>query len=605
MPYSTLQDCIDDLERNGQLLRIKEEVDPYLEMAAIHLRIHEAGGKAVLFEKVKGSKYRAVSNLFGTTERSNLIFRETLEDIKKLIALKSDPMQALKYPFRYIRTAVSALMALPKKVSSNSFEKIRISDLPQIQCWEMDGGPFVTLPIVYSEDPDKPGVMSSNLGMYRIQLGGNDYIQDKEAGLHYQLHRGIGVHQTKWNKLGKPMKVSVFIGGPPSHAFAAVMPLPEGMSELTFAGALGGRRFRYMYDEEGFLLSTDADFVITGEVFPNENKPEGPFGDHLGYYSLKHDFPLMRISNVYAKKEAIWSFTVVGRPPQEDTAFGNMIHTMTGSAISTEIPGLHEVHAVDAAGVHPLLLAIGSERYTPYAKVKMPQELLTIANHILGTGQLSLAKFLFIANKEDNPYLSTHDEIDFFTHMLERLDLHRDIHFQTKTTIDTLDYSGEDLNAGSKVIFAAVGDQQRVLSNTLSEGFQLPLGFSNPKFVMPGVLAIQADKFTNYKEEQISISTLATYLSGALSNLSEIPMILVVDDADFVSDVFKNFIWVVFTRSNPSHDIYGVNEKTVYKHWGCDSLIIDARIKPHHAPVLQRNPVIEKRVDQLLGGIVV
>lgn len=158
------------------------------------------------------------------------------------------------------------------------------------------------MPIVYSEDADKPGAMHSNLGMYRIQLSGNDYIQDKEIGLHYQLHRGIGVHQTKWNKLGKPMKVSVFIGGPPSHSFAAVMPLPEGLSELTFAGALGGRRFRYMYDEDGFCLSTDADFVITGEVYPNENKLEGPFGDHLGYYSLKHDFPLMRVKNVYAKK---------------------------------------------------------------------------------------------------------------------------------------------------------------------------------------------------------------------------------------------------------------------------------------------------------------
>jgi 4-hydroxy-3-polyprenylbenzoate decarboxylase len=186
----------------------------------------------------------------------------------------------------------------------------------------MDGGPFVTLPAVYTEDLDKPGVMQSNLGMYRIQLGGNDYVPDKEIGLHYQLHRGIGVHQTKANAKGQPLKVSIFVGGPPANIFSAVMPLPEGISELTFAGALGGRRFRYYYDEEGFCISGDADFVITGEVYPNENKLEGPFGDHLGYYSLQHDFPLMRVKKVYARKDAIWPFTVVGRPPQEDTSFG-------------------------------------------------------------------------------------------------------------------------------------------------------------------------------------------------------------------------------------------------------------------------------------------
>ena len=588
MAYKSLQECIDDLDKSGQLIRIKEEVDPYLEMAAIHLRIFEAKGKAILFEKVKGSRYQAVSNLFGTTTRSQYLFRDTLPNVKKMIALKSDPMSAIKNPIQNIGVALAAWKALPKKVSAHSFEKIKISDLPQIQCWEKDGGAFVTLPIVYSEDADKPGAMHSNLGMYRIQLSGNDYIQDKEIGLHYQLHRGIGVHQTKWNKLGKPMKVSVFIGGPPSHSFAAVMPLPEGLSELTFAGALGGRRFRYMYDEDGFCLSTDADFVITGEVYPNENKLEGPFGDHLGYYSLKHDFPLMRVKNVYAKKNAIWSFTVVGRPPQEDTAFGNMIHEMTGSAISTEIPGLHEVHAVDAAGVHPLLLAIGSERYTPYYENKQPQELLTIANHILGTGQLSLAKFLFITNNSDDENLKTHDEEKFFQHILERIDLSRDIHFQTKTTIDTLDYSGDGLNTGSKVIIAACGEKKRELINELPNDFVLPSAFKNARFVTNGILAVEM------VDSQWSIA------NGQWTKVNGLPLIVICDDADFLAADFNNFLWVTFTRSNPSHDIYGINERYENKHWCCDTLIIDARIKPHHAPVLEKNALVEKRVDEIL-----
>lgn len=602
MKYKSLQECIDDLDKSGQLIRITEEVDPYLEAAAIHLRIHEAKGKAILFEKIKGSRYRAVSNLFGTTSRSEFIFRETLPAVKKMIALKSDPMQALKNPIQNIGVALAAWKALPKKVSSHSFEKIKISDLPQIHCWEKDGGAFVTLPIVYTEDADKPGAMHSNLGMYRIQLSGNDYVQDKEIGLHYQLHRGIGVHQTKWNKKGMPMKVSVFIGGPPSHSFAAVMPLPEGLSELTFAGALGGRRFRYMYDEEGYCLSTDADFVITGEVYPNENKAEGPFGDHLGYYSLKHDFPLMRVKNVYAKKNAIWSFTVVGRPPQEDTAFGNMIHEMTGTAISKEIPGLHEVHAVDAAGVHPLLLAIGSERYTPYYKEKRPQEILTIANHILGTGQLSLAKFLFICDKNDNETLSTHDEEKYFHHILERIDLSRDIHFQTKTSIDTLDYSGDGLNTGSKVIIAACGDKKRDLLDKLPTDFSMPSAFKNRRMVTNGILALEMSNAQWSMLNSNDIADLNKMWSLHKAYFEKIPLLIICDDADFVTANFSNFLWVTFTRSNPSHDIYGINERFENKHWCCDTLIIDARIKSHHAPVLEKNAAAEKRVDEILSN---
>ncbi|MBE7178706.1 MAG: UbiD family decarboxylase, partial [Mucilaginibacter polytrichastri] len=400
MGYKNLHSAVTDLEKNGHLIRIKDEVDPYLEMAAIHLRVYERQGPALFFENVKGSRFPAVSNLFGTIERSKFLFRDTLDAMKVLIDIRNDPMKALRQPFRSLDVSLHALTSLPRKVPAKSAPVAsfitKISALPQIVNWPDDGGPFVTLPQVYTEDADKPGVMKSNLGMYRIQLGGNDYVQDAEIGLHYQLHRGIGVHQTKVNALGKPLKVSVFIGGPPAHALAAVMPLPEGLSELTFAGVLGNRRFRYGYDDAGYALSADADFVITGYVNPMENKPEGPFGDHLGYYSLAHPFPLMHVERVYHRKNAIWPFTVVGRPPQEDTSFGALIHEITGSAIPNEIPGLHAVNAVDAAGVHPLLFAIGSERYTPYLQERKPQEILTIANHILGKNQLSLAKYLFI-----------------------------------------------------------------------------------------------------------------------------------------------------------------------------------------------------------------
>jgi 4-hydroxy-3-polyprenylbenzoate decarboxylase len=565
------------------------------------LRVYAQKGPALLFENVKGSKFRAASNIFGSLERSKFMFRDTMDSVQKIIALKNNPIEAFKKPFAHISTAFAAIKALPLKNPNKKpvlFEEINISDLPLIQHWPMDGGAFVTLPQVYSEDIDQPGIMNANLGMYRIQLTGNDYVLNKEIGLHYQLHRGIGVHQSKANAQHQALKVSCFVGGPPSHALSAVMPLPEGMSEMTFAGLLGGRRFRYTY-KDGFCLSTDADFVITGEVFPNENKPEGPFGDHLGYYSLKHDFPLMKVHKVYARKDAIWAFTVVGRPPQEDTSFGELIHEITGSALQKEIPGLKEVNAVDAAGVHPLLLAIGSERYTPYAQTKQPAELLSIANHVLGTGQLSLAKFLFITADDDNK-LSTHHIADYFRFVLERIDWRRDVHFYTQTTMDTLDYSGTGLNTGSKVVFAAYGQKLRKLTSELPNCFHNLSGVKAAALAQKGVVALSLPAFVTYEKAAVEMDVLNQQLAAQKETLAQTALIIVADDADFIADTLNNFLWVSFTRCNPSHDIYGVDSFTKNKHWGCNGpLIIDARIKPHHAPPLVLDPAIEQKINRL------
>lgn len=606
MGYSTLEESLIDLETKGQLIRVKELVDPYLEMSAIHLRVYAGGGPALLFENVKGSKFRVASNIFGTLDRSKFIFRDTLPLVQQLIELKNDPIKAVKNPIKNLSAGWAALKSLPLKNPLKKpalFQEIKIEDIPLIHHWPMDGGAFVTLPQVYTEDVDQPGIMKANLGMYRIQLTGNDYVLNEEIGLHYQLHRGIGVHQTKANKKGLPLKVSIFVGGPPAHSVSAVMPLPEGISEMTFAGVLGNRRFRYTY-VDGYCISTDADFVITGEVYPEDNKPEGPFGDHLGYYSLQHDFPLLKVHKVFAKKDAIWPFTVVGRPPQEDTSFGHLIHEMTGTALQAEIPGLKEVHAVDAAGVHPLLLAIGSERYTPYAPTQQPSEILTIANHVLGTGQLSLAKFLFIT-ADDTNVLSTHNIKSYFEYILQRIDLSRDIHFYTNTTIDTLDYSGTSINNGSKVVIAAYGELRRSLATSVPNSLNNLQGFQNPQLVLPGVIALQAPAFINYTEAQIEFTNLDSQLSNSLASLEGVPLIIICDDANFVSENSNNFLWTTFTRSNPSHDIHGVGASFVNKHWGCKGpLVIDARSKPHHAPPVVVDPITNSKINYLFekGG---
>ncbi|MEO1212677.1 MAG: UbiD family decarboxylase [Bacteroidota bacterium] len=600
MKYKSLKSCVNDLEKNGHLVRIKEEIDPYLEMAEIQRRLYEVRGPAVLFENVKGSPFPAACNLFGTVERSNFIFRSTIKQVKKIVAAKADPKSLLAYPWALPGIGLAASKALPMKSWFKApvlYGQTQLDKLPQLHSWPMDGGAYITLPQVYTEDPEAPGVMKSNVGMYRIQISGNEFIPNEELGLHYQIHRGIGVHHSRAANKGERLKVSIFVGGPPAHTFGAVMPLPEGLSELMFSGMFAGRNFRYTR-KNGHTLSSDADFCIVGSIDPSETKGEGPFGDHLGYYSLKHDFPLMKVDAVYHRKDAIWPFTVVGRPPQEDTSFGALIHEVTEAMVPVSVPGLSAMHAVDAAGVHPLLLAIGHERYVPYKK-RQPQEILTVANAVLGFGQASLAKYLLIAAKEDKPELDIHDIPAFLQHILERIDLRRDLHFQTQTTMDTLDYSGTGLNQGSKLVIAAAGEKSRELAKELPQNFSLPASFSDPRIVMPGILAVKSPVFSNYEDAEKEMKNLENHLANT-GEMEGVPLLIVVDDSEFTAAKLNNFLWVCFTRSNPSHDIYGVNQSFIHKHWGCDhTLIIDARIKPHHAPPLVEDPKISRKVDQL------
>jgi 4-hydroxy-3-polyprenylbenzoate decarboxylase len=324
----------------------------------------------------------------------------------------------------------------------------------------------------------------------------------------------------------------------------------------------------------------------------------------LGYYSLAHDFPVLRIDRVYHRSDPIWPFTVVGRPPQEDTVFGQLIHEITGPIIPTVIPGVRAVHAVDAAGVHPLLLAIGSERYTPYSDPGRPQELLTQANAILGQGQLSLAKYLLIVNQADDPSLDIHSIAQFLMHVLSRVDWRRDLHFQTCTTIDTLDYSGGKLNEGSKVVVAAAGPPLRELPTAVPPNLHLPEQFRNPRICLPGVLALEGPKYTDGQSSNCIAQFCAAV--GDENQINRFPLVVIVDDSQFVSESLANFLWVTFTRSNPAADIDGIGSFIENKHWGCrGALVIDARLKPHHAPPLEEDPAVARRVDRLFasGGV--
>ena len=602
MGYRNLSECVRDLEAHGRLRRIKQEVDPCLEIGAIQRRVYRAGGPALLFTRVRGTAFPMLGNLFGALERTRFIFRDTLRTVERLVSIKLNPLAALKDPLGYLGAPKGALHLLPKKVRTGPIlaHSTTLGQLPQLKSWPDDGGAFITLPQVYSESAARPGLRHSNLGMYRVQISGGRYRADREAGIHYQIHRGIGAHHAEAIERGIPFRVNVFVGGPPSLTVAAVMPLPEGLPELSFAGLLGGRRIAMVCPPGRLPMPAEADFVVSGTIDPDRTLPEGPFGDHLGYYSLAHDFPVLRVERVHHRPGAIWPFTTVGRPPQEDTTFGAFIHELTGPLIPEVLPGVHAVHAVDAAGVHPLLLALGSERYVPYAEERRPQELLTLGNAILGQGQLSLAKYLLIAAREDAPRLDVHDIPAFFRHVLERVDWRRDLHFQTRTTVDTLDYSGSGFNEGSKAVIAAAGGKRRELPTEVPGELRLPQGFDRPRLVLPGVLAVQGPRCTDFRR---GADPSVEAFVGAFDPddpLNAFPLVVVVDDSDFAAGRLDNFLWSVFTRSDPAGDLYGIGAFCRAKHWGCaGSLVIDARIKPHHAPPLVEDPAVERRVDAL------
>ena len=602
MSHRNTRQVVEDLRKNGRLIEITDPLSPHLEIAEVQRRVYERGGPAILFSNPIGSTFPMVSNLFGSLDQARFLFRKTIDRVRRAIELKIDPNQLFMRPLRYATAPWTAWTMLPKSVRRGAVQQneTSIEGLPKMVSWPDDGGPFITLPQVLSQGRSS-SLMQCNLGMYRVQLSGNDYQPNQEIGLHYQLHRGIGVHHQQALADGRPFRVAISVGGTPAMTLAAVMPLPEGLSELTFAGALAGHRIPMITSNMHAPLYADADFVIHGTIDPQSMKREGPFGDHLGYYAKEHDFPWMRVDKVYHRDGAIWPFTVVGRPPQEDTTFGQLIHELTGPIIPTVLPGVKAVHAVDAAGVHPLLLAIGSERYSPYRKPDRPQELLTQANAILGQGQMSLAKYLMIINSVDNPALDIHHIDEFMIHLLERIDWSRDLHFQTRTTMDTLDYSGDGFNQGSKVVMAASGAKRCTLATELPASFSLPSGFSNPRWCLPGVLSVQgtgtASEFTQH------FDGLARTLGAAFAGESKwagIRMIVLADDSDFTSRTLNNFLWVTFTRSNPANDVQGIGAFTDHKHWGCTGpLVIDARRKPHHAPPLIEDAAVTAKIDAL------
>jgi len=579
-----LRSYLDVLKKENQLLVIEEKVDPKLEIAEIHRRVIAAGGPALLFTNVKGSDFPVTTNLFGTAKRLELAFgTKPQQFVRDVVHLAESIMPMSFGKIWENRQLFFDGMKIGLKTQNNSpildccQKPARLSSLPMLTSWHSDGGPFVTLPLVYTEHPGGKG---HNLGMYRIQQH-----SDTTTGIHWQIHKGGGYHYHESEKLGRPLPVTLFIGGPPALMLSAIAPLPEDLPELMLSSLLIGDKLRMTDDPfGGHRLVANAEFAIKGEVPPHVRHPEGPFGDHYGYDSLEHDYPLFKVSHLYHRKDAIYPATVVGRPKQEDYFIGDFLQELLSPLFPLVMKGVKELKTFGEAGFHCLAAARVSNRY--------PREAFACGLRVLGEGQLSLTKFLIITDGD----LDITDFGALWVHMLERVQWNQDLFVFANVSQDTLDYTGPSVNKGSKAMLMGLGKEKR---RELPVDFTttLPRECTKPVVFLAGTLVVQG---IPYSESPDLAREIAEH-----KDLEQWPFILLVDNSDAATCSMQEFLWTFFTRFEPAADIYGRSSSVHRFHVGLEPpIVIDCRMKPWYTDVLEVDQATKELVDSKYNKII-
>jgi UbiD family decarboxylase len=582
-PFRSTRDFVNYLSLEKELLEITEEVDPIEELAEIQRRVCADHGQALLFTNVKGSKFPVATNLFGSAKRIEMAFgkhpKELIQKVantvdkilppsfKKIWELREFAWEAFKVGLQKVQTG---------HVLEVAQNPVDLELLPALKSWPLDGGRFITLPLVYTENP-KNG--KGNLGMYRVQF--HDKVT---AGMHIQIHRGGGFHYHEAEQRNESLPAHIYIGGPPAMTLAAIAPMPEEISELIIASLLLGEKLKIIRNEKisSLPIVADSDFLIIGSIPPHKRKPEGPFGDHYGYYAPQFDYPYLDVSSIYHRKDAIWPATVVGRPPQEDHYIAEYLQELLSPMFPIVMPKVINVWAYEESGVHTLAAAVVKERYH--------KEAFTAALRILGEGHLSLSKCLFITNEN----IDLRDFKKTFITILERVDTKTDVHIFSNISQDSLDFTGPEVNKGSKMIILGVGEKRNDLRNDFHGDLKNSM-FKNPKVFVPGALVVQGPA---YKRGDGVAETLLKEAS-----IHKFPFVFLVDNSIDATKSEHDFLWTVFTRFEPAGDVYG-NSTVVRNHISFDgSIVFDCRIKDWYPSVLTVRPEIANRVETRFGKL--
>lgn len=560
--FPDLRAFLDRLRHQGDLVEISVPVDPNQEAAEIHRRVIAAGGPALLFTKVAGSDFPLVTNLFGTSRRAELAFGERPQRlIERLVHLAETllpPTPAKLWAARDVGWDL-AKVGLRRRSSGPVLDvvtsDVRLDRLPVITCWPEDGGPFITLPLVYTQHPDRPG---HNLGMYRLHV-----YDAKSTGMHWQIGKGGGFHYARAEARNAPLPATVFLGGPPALILSAIAPLPENVPELMLASLIAGERLTMAPAPGGHPhpLVASAEFALMGEVAPHVRRPEGPFGDHYGYYSLQHDYPVLRVRQIARRRDAVYPATVVGKPRQEDFFIGDLLQELLSPLFPLVMPAVDQLWSYGETGYHSLAGAVVKQRYK--------REAMASAFRILGEGQLSLTKFLLVTDRAVN----LKDFRATLEHVLARTSAATDLYVFSNLSMDTLDYTGPVVNEGSKGVWLGLGDPIRELPRDFRPSASPPSDVRDVRVFCGGCLVVGGPA---YADDPEAGSRLAAHPAFA-----EWPLIILSDDPARATRSVMNFLWTSFTRFEPAADIHAASRGIVRNHIAYESpVLIDARMKP-------------------------
>jgi menaquinone biosynthesis decarboxylase len=576
--HRNLRSFLELLRRERDLIEVEAEVDPYLELAEVHRRVIERDGPALLFRNVRGSRYPVATNLFGTERRIGLAFGPKPEALVREVVRVAEsllpPRPATLWKSRAL--ALEALRLGTRRVRRAPVAQVvdrpaRLDELPVLTTWQEDGGPFVTLPLVYTEHP---ATGKHNLGMYRMQR-----FDARTTGMHWQIHKGGGFHYHEAERAGQPLPVTVFLGGPPALILSAIAPLPEDVPELVLASLLAGEKIRVADNPlEGFAhrLVAEAEFALVGRVPPNERRAEGPFGDHYGYYSLQHDYPIFNVEAVFHRKDAIYPATVVGKPRQEDFFIGDYLQKLLSPLFPLVMPSVRDLWTYGETGFHSLAAAVVRERYA--------REALVSAFRILGEGQLSLTKFLLLT---DTPQ-DLRDFRKLFEHVLARFRPESDLFIFSNVSMDTLDYTSGTVNRGSKAVMLGLGDAVRELPREFRGA--LPARVTRAEVFCPGCLVVEGAPFAEEREQATRLAREDAF--------ADWPLVVLHDDAS-VARSAPDFLWATWTRFEPAADIHAAAENVQRHHISYTApLVIDARMKPGYPDELIARPDIAELVER-------